>query len=93
MNNMNLISEGRPVIFPYNPSDNGEIVFERWKTRIKFFHKKHPSIEKGTEELEEEFNKFFNTKDREVLSIKLNTFLEGVYDKLILAVIYKERVE
>lgn len=38
MNNMDLISEGRSVILPYLPFDKGEITFERWKTRIKFFH-------------------------------------------------------
>ena len=93
MNNMDLISEGKPVILPYIPSDMGEVTFERWKTKIKFFHKRCLSIEEGKEELEEEFNKFFDTKNREVFSIKLNTFLEGIHDKLVLAVIYKERIE
>ena len=91
MNNMNLISEGRPVILPYLPSDKREIVFERWKTRIKFFHKS--AAQNAKEKIEEEVNKFLEREDRFFVDIKFNCVPANFSEKVVVLLVYKERVE
>lgn len=93
MNNMDLISEGKPVILPYLPSDMGEVTFERWKTKVKFFYSHYESTEKCLSEVEDKMNDFFNTKDRELCDMKMNMRLDSLYDKVIVLAKYKERVE
>lgn len=87
----NLISEGKPIIFPYNPSDNGDIVFERWKTKIKFFHKS--AAQNAKEKIEEEVNEFLKREDRIFVDIKFNCIPENFSEKVVVLLIYKERVE
>ena len=91
MNNMDLISEGKPVILPYIPSEKGEIVFERWKTRIKFFHSS--ATDGAKEKIEKEVNNFLEKEDRIFVDLKFNRFLENLGEKVIVLLIYKERVE
>lgn len=91
MNNMDLISEGKPVILPYLPSDKGEIVFERWKTRIKFFHSS--SAYGAREKVEKEVNDFLEKEDRIFVDLKFNCSLENLGEKVLVLLIYKERVE
>ena len=91
MNNMSLISEGRPVIFPYLPSDEGEVTFERWKTKIKFFHKS--TAQNAKEKIEEEVNKFLEREDRIFVDIKFNCVPANFSEKVVVLLIYKERIE
>lgn len=91
MNNMDLISEGRPVILPYIPSEKGDIIFERWKTKIKFFHKS--ATQNAKEKIEEEVNKFLEREDRIFVDIKFNCIPENFSEKVVVLLIYKERIE
>ena len=92
MSNMDLISEGKSIIFPYNPSDMGEVTFERWKTRIKFFHSSSAFIY-AKEKIEEEVNDFLEKEDRIFVDLKFNRSLENLGEKVVVLLIYKERVE
>ena len=87
----NLISEDKPIIFPYNPSDNGEVIFERWKTRVKFFHSS--AVYGAKEKVEKEVNDFLAREDRVLVNIKFNCIPENLSEKIIILLIYKERVE
>ena len=91
MRNMDLISEGKPVILPYLPSDMGEVVFERWKTKIKFFHKS--AAYEAKELVEKEVNDFLEKEDRIFVDLKFNCSLENLGEKVVILLIYKERVE
>ena len=92
MNNMDLISEGKPVILPYLPSDNGEVTFERWKTKIKFFHSSSAFIY-AKEKIEEEINDFLEKEDRIFVDLKFNRSLENLGEKVVVLLIYKEWIE
>lgn len=91
MKNMDLISEGKPVILPYLPSDKGEVIFERWKTRIKFFH--GSAADGAKEKVEKEVNDFLEKEDRIFVDLKFNRSLENLGEKVIVLLIYKERIE
>lgn len=91
MNNMDLIFEDKPVISPYLPSDLGEVTFERWKTKIKFFHKL--AAKNAKEKIEEEVNKFLKREDRIFVDIKFSCISENFGEKVVVLLIYKERVE
>ena len=88
---MDLISEGKPVILPYLPSDAGEVTFERWKTRVKFFHSS--PVDGAKEKVEKEVNEFLEKEDRIFVDLKFNRSLENLGEKVIVLLIYKERVE
>lgn len=87
----NLISEDKPIIFPYNPSDNGEVIFEKWKTRIKFFHSS--AAYDARQKVEKEVNDFLEKEDRVFVDIKFNCSLENLGEKVVVLLMYKERVE
>ena len=87
-----LISYGSPpIVLPYNPSGEGEMVVERWKTKIKFFHSS--SAFDAKEKLEKEVNDFLARGDRVLVNVKFNCILENLSEKIIILLIYKERVE
>lgn len=88
---MDLISEGKPVILPYTSSDEGEIIFERWKTKIKFFHQS--AAQNVKEKIEEEVNNFLERENRIFVDIKFNCIPENFSEKVVVLLIYKERVE
>lgn len=87
----NLISEGKPILFPYNPSDNGEVIFERWKTRVKFFHSS--AAYGAKEKVEKEVNDFLEKEGGIFVDLKFNCSLENLGEKVVVLLIYKERVE
>lgn len=87
----NLISQGKPVVLPYLSSDNGEVIFEQWKTKIKFFHSS--SAFDAKEKVEKEVNDFLAREDRVLVNIKFNCIPENLSEKVIILLIYKERVE
>ena len=86
-----LISQGPPTILPYIPSAEGDIVIEQWKTKIKFFH--NSSAFDAKEKLEKEVNDFLAREDRVLVNVKFNCILENLSEKIIILLIYKERVE
>lgn len=87
----NLISEGKPTILLYNPSDNGEVIFEKWKTRIKFFHTS--AALDARQRVEKEVNDFLEKEDKILVDLKFNCSLESLGEKVVVLLIYKERVE
>ena len=91
MINMDLISKGKQVILPYIPSDKEDVIFERWKTRIKFFHKS--AAYEAKEIVEKEVNDFLEKEDRIFVDLKFNCSLENLGEKVVVLLIYKERVE
>ena len=88
---MDLISEGKPVILPYVSSDMGDIVLEKWKTKIKFFHSS--AAYEAKEKVEKEVNDFLEKEDRIFVDLKFNCSLGNFGEKIVVLLIYKERVE
>lgn len=91
MNNMNLISEGnsrgsfQDTISFFRPAP------EKWKTKIKIFHETSPSS--AFRDIEKEINTFLDSKDIKICDIKFNSRVDGCGEKIIVLLIYKERVE
>lgn len=86
-----LISQGSPTILPYIPSAEGEVVIEHWRTKIKFFH--GSSALGAKEKIEKEVNDFLAREDRVLVNVKFNSIPENLSEKVIILLIYKERVE
>ena len=86
-----LISQGSPVILPYIPSAEGDVVIEQWRTKIKFFHSSSASDAK--EKVEKEVNDFLARGDRVLVNVKFNCIPENLSEKVVILLIYKERVE
>ena len=86
-----LISQGSPTILPYIPSAEGDVVIEQWRTKIKFFHSSSAFDTK--EKVEKEVNDFLARGDRVLVNVKFNCIPENLSEKVIILLIYKERVE
>ena len=85
-----LISCGSPpIVLPYKPSSEGEMVVERWKTKIKFFHSS--SAFDAKEKVEKEVNEFLARGDRVLVNVKFNCIPENLSEKVIILLIYKEK--
>lgn len=81
---------GPPVILPYKPAE-GDVVIEQWRTKIKFFHSS--SAFDAKEKVEKEVNDFLARGDRVLVNVKFNCIPENLSEKVIILLIYKERVE
>ena len=86
-----LISQGPQTILPYIPSAEGDVVIEQWRTKIKFFHSS--SAIDAKEKVEKEVNDFLAREDRVLVNVKFNSIPENLGEKVIILLIYKERVE
>lgn len=86
-----LISQGPQTILPYIPSAEGDVVIEQWRTKIKFFHSS--SAFDAKEKVEKEVNDFLARGDRVLVNVKFNCIPENLSEKVIILLIYKERVE
>ena len=80
---------GSPVILPYVPSAEGDVVIEQWRTKIKFFHSS--SAFDAKEKVEKEVNEFLARGDRVLVNVKFNCIPENLSEKVIILLIYKEK--
>ena len=80
---------GPPVILPYVPSMEGDVVVEQWRTKIKFFHSS--SAFDAKEKVEKEVNDFLARGDRVLVNVKFNCVLENLGEKVIVLLTYKEK--
>ena len=77
-------------IFPFIEGE-GDVIIEQWRTKIKFFHSSSASDAK--EKVEKEVNDFLARGDRVLVNVKFNCIPENLSEKVIILLIYKERVE
>ena len=83
-----LISQGPQSIFPFIEGE-GDVIIERWRTKIKFFYSSSASDAK--EKVEKEVNDFLAREDRVLVNVKFNCIPENLSEKVIILLIYKEK--
>lgn len=82
---------GPPVILPYKPSGEGEMVVEHWKTKIKFFTRTIDSF-CPLQTIEASINEFLKDENKVFCDIKFNSNIESHIEKIVVLLIYKEKV-